>query len=55
MLQPHSPVVERHVDQHGRPYYMDHSTHTITYEEREGRALGAEPNMQTRREMLDRR
>ena len=55
LFRSHSPVIERLVDQHGRQYYMDHSNHTISYQEREGIAPGADPSMQTRREMLDRR
>ena len=49
------PVVEALVDQHGRRYYMDHNTRTIAYEEEQRQTLGGEPDMQARREMLNRR
>jgi len=50
-----SSVVEALVDQHGRRYYMDHNTRTIAYEEEQRQTLGGEPDMQARREMLNRR
>ncbi len=50
--------LETHVDQHGRTYYMDHSTRTIAFDRsanvEAGGAVG-ELEIQTRREMLDRR
>lgn len=48
-IDPH--IVETHVDQHGRTYYMDHRTHTMAFEQGRGRGV----DMRTRREMLDRR
>lgn len=51
--------LEEHIDQHGRTYYMDHVTRTIAFDR-----LGdvedvdvppQQQDMQTRREMLDRR
>ena len=64
---PHCAAREAHVrvDHHGRTYYMDHNTRTIAYNggsrEEGGRATEVSParqnprEMQTRREMLDRR
>ena len=46
--------LETHVDQHGRTYYMDHSTRTIAFD-RTSDVSPQQQEMQTRREMLDRR
>ena len=46
---------EAHVDQHGRTYYMDHSTRTIAFDRRAGPQASPQHEVQTRREMLDRR
>lgn len=48
--------LEEHVDQHGRTYYMNHLTRTIAFD-RAGNSEAAptQQDMQTRREMLDRR
>lgn len=46
---------EAHVDQHGRTYYMDHSTRTIAFDRRAGPQASPQLEVQTRREMLDRR
>lgn len=66
MAQDSDKTLEPHIDQHGRTYYMDHSTHTIAFNGGGGGGGGgvsAEPQtsqprqdeMQTRRQMLDRR
>lgn len=52
--------METHVDQHGRTYYMDHSTHTIAFDRGTTASSRAGPapqqrEIQSRREMLDRR
>lgn len=47
--------LETHVDQHGRTYYMDHSTRTIAFDQSSTTVHGQEPEMRARREMLERR
>ena len=52
----HNEDMETHVDQHGRTYYMDHNTRTIAYDRAVNPGFSPQQQeMQTRREMLDRR
>lgn len=47
--------LEEHVDQHGRTYYMNHVTRTIAFGTSDPDVPPQQQDMQTRREMLDRR
>ncbi len=54
----HTTVLERHVDQHGRTYFMNHNTRTVAYGRSDLEAsteVARDPQMRARREMLDRR